>query len=326
MSPNNDSKTAAGGGSTSNTKPKNKNKKDFTGTGFFNQNIKGPGVLDGLGSLKPLLNSFELPIDQVVPNPNQIRTDLDGPALEELIEDIRVRGILEPILVRLLADDPHHYEIVAGQRRYMAARAAGLVEVPVIIKEMDDQEARLVMLIENIQREELSPNDEKAFYLTLQNEYNYSVQQIADMIHKSRAYIYARLKDQLKGQQPVLSNQLQSENARKFNSEEGNNVSESDTLNNVSQADTAVSSLNNRQAGSGLRSFNPLVFHKLSVSLGKTLRLFDDDETPPSDETLGEISQSVSEVEETLNQLKARLNEASRGRSSEGWEVKTDGA
>ena len=256
------------------------------------------------GALLVKIDAFSL-------SPNQIRRDMDGPALEELINDIKERGILEPLLVRRTPDK--QYEIVAGQRRYMAARVAGLVEVPVIIKEMDDQEARLVMLVENIQREELSPADERAFYMVLQNEFNYSIQEIAGLIHKSRHYVTRRLSGDIQSLQPTSPKAM---NALALDSDNDHNMLVGDVLNNNSQAGTTVSTSSDRRAGSRSGSYNPVVFHKLSVSLGKTLRLFDDEETPPSEETLGEISQSVSEVEETLNQLKAKLSEASKNKIS----------
>ncbi|MBI3912181.1 MAG: ParB/RepB/Spo0J family partition protein [Armatimonadetes bacterium] len=96
---------------------------------------------------------YTLPLDQIVPNPNQPRKYFDEAALQELAASIRERGVMEPIVVRPKND---HYEIVAGERRYRASRIAGLAEIPAVIKELTDEEALAEALLENFQREDLT--------------------------------------------------------------------------------------------------------------------------------------------------------------------------
>src|SRR5690242_17448059 len=117
-----------------------------------------------------------LKISRLSPNPNQPRRTLDAGRDEELAADIKERGILEPILVRAIGEDDEGtlYQIIAGERRYRAALAAGLGRVPVIIKNYNDQEARFTSLVENLQRLDLDPLDEAHFFQTLSGEYNFS--------------------------------------------------------------------------------------------------------------------------------------------------------
>ncbi len=96
-----------------------------------------------------------LPIDQVTPNPDQPRRDFDAAALMELTHSIERDGIIQPIIVRKTA--PNEYQIIAGERRWRAAKAAGLKEVPVIVRTADDQQVLELALVENIQREDLNP-------------------------------------------------------------------------------------------------------------------------------------------------------------------------
>ena len=103
-------------------------------------------------------NLQELAIDVIQGGQFQPRRDMDSAALEELASSIKAQGILQPLLVRPL--DEHRYEIIAGERRFKAAQIAGLSQVPVIIKTIDDQTTMALALIENIQREDLSPLDE----------------------------------------------------------------------------------------------------------------------------------------------------------------------
>lgn len=136
-----------------------------------------------------------LPIESVEPNPDQPRKKSNSEKDAELATDIGERGILQPIIVR-----PHpsgetgQFQIIAGERRWRAAREAGLEEVPVIIKEVDDQEAQLVSLVENLQRLDLEQEDEADFFRKLSNDYNLSNRQIARMINRSPGYVNERLK------------------------------------------------------------------------------------------------------------------------------------
>lgn len=126
-------------------------------------------------------------------NPNQPRRNFDPALEEELAASIREHGILEPLLVRPVEDG--EYLIVAGERRYRAAKAAGVAKLPVIIRsDLDQQKADLFALVENLQRADLSEEEEATFFLRLQNQHNYTGRQIAALIHKSDNYVSKRLK------------------------------------------------------------------------------------------------------------------------------------
>ena len=113
--------------------------------------------------------SVTLPISQVEPGLNQPRKQFDEAALEELAESIRQHGIIQPLTVRRLASG--YYQIIAGERRWRAARLAGLSEVPALILEADDRKVMELGLIENLQREDLNPMEEAAGFRTLIQDY-----------------------------------------------------------------------------------------------------------------------------------------------------------
>lgn len=125
-----------------------------------------------------------LPIYEVENNSSQPRTDFDDEALNELAESIRQHGVLQPILVRPIANG--RYQIVAGERRWRASRLAGLSEVPVIIRDLDDTQVMLLAMIENLQREQLNPVEEAEGYKKLKEEYGFTQEEIADKVGKSR--------------------------------------------------------------------------------------------------------------------------------------------
>lgn len=143
---------------------------------------------------KRLADAYMLPIEAVEPNPAQPRRTQNAEQDRELAEDVRANGILEPILVREApGKGAGSYQIIAGERRYRAAKELGLAQVPVIIKDMDDRQVQLVSLAENLQRLDLSPEDEAGYFTMLSVEFNYSTRDIASMIHKSQAYVQTRL-------------------------------------------------------------------------------------------------------------------------------------
>ncbi|CAM4195144.1 ParB/RepB/Spo0J family partition protein [Bordetella muralis] len=117
----------------------------------------------------------------------QPRTRMDEGALNELAESIRTQGIMQPILVRALNDDPGHYEIIAGERRFRAAQLAGLKEVPVLVREVADENAAVMALIENIQREDLNPLEEAHGVRRLLDEFGLTHEQAATAIGRSRS-------------------------------------------------------------------------------------------------------------------------------------------
>ena len=122
-------------------------------------------------------------ISKVEPNREQPRKKFDEDALLELSESIKMYGVLQPLLV---SDKKDYYEIVAGERRWRAAKMAGLKEVPVVIKEFSDQEIVEISLIENIQREDLNPVEEAMAYKRLIDEFNLKQDEIAERVSKSR--------------------------------------------------------------------------------------------------------------------------------------------
>jgi len=126
-----------------------------------------------------------IPIDEIEPNPEQPRTNVGD--LSELTRSIEAKGILEPLLVRPLEDGG--YQIIAGERRYRAALAAGLAEVPCIELDVPENEAVELALIENLHRKDLHPFEEAEGYASLQNKYAYTQQQIAEAVGKSRVTV-----------------------------------------------------------------------------------------------------------------------------------------
>lgn len=134
-------------------------------------------------------------IDALRPSPTNPRKHFDQAKIIELAESIRAVGILQPIIVRGNADAGEgFYEIVAGERRYRAGKEAGLTEIPAIVRAMDDAAVLEVQVIENLQRDDLTPLEEAAGFKTLLDTQSYSVDQIATKLSKSRAYVYQRMK------------------------------------------------------------------------------------------------------------------------------------
>lgn len=128
--------------------------------------------------------SVSLPISQVEPGLNQPRKNFDEEALADLADSIRIHGIIQPLTVRRLASG--YYQIIAGERRWRAAKAAGLVEVPAVIIEADDRKVMELGLIENLQREDLNPSEEAKGFKTLMDEYGLTQEQVAERMGKSR--------------------------------------------------------------------------------------------------------------------------------------------
>ena len=126
-----------------------------------------------------------LAVDRLQPGRYQPRTRMDESALQELADSIRQHGVMQPILVRPLPE--HRYEIIAGERRFRAAQLAGLDEVPVLVREVPDEKALAMALIENVQREDLNPLEEAQAIRRLLDEFGYSHEQAAEAIGRSRS-------------------------------------------------------------------------------------------------------------------------------------------
>lgn len=155
-----------------------------------------------------------VPISKVEPNREQPRKNFDEDALLELSESIKQFGVLQPLLVQ---DKKDYYEIIAGERRWRAAKLAGLKKVPVIIKHLTTQEIVEISLIENIQRENLNPIEEAVAYKRLLNEFNLKQDEIAERVSKSRTAVtnsMRLLKLNEKVQEMVIDDMLSTGHAR----------------------------------------------------------------------------------------------------------------
>src|SRR6185437_11263814 len=134
-------------------------------------------------------NLRSLPIEQVKPSRFQPRRNFDAENLDALTQSVREKGILQPILVRRDPSEPNRYEILAGERRWRAAQAAQLHEVPVIIRDMDDRGASEIALIENIQRQDLNAIEEGGGYRRLIEEFGHTQEELGRALGKSRSHI-----------------------------------------------------------------------------------------------------------------------------------------
>ncbi len=153
-------------------------------------------------------------IQKVEPNKEQPRKNFDPDAIEELSESIKIHGIIQPLLVQKRDD---YYEIIAGERRWRAAKKAGLKEVPVIIKELTEKEIVEISLIENIQRENLNPIEEAYAYKKLLTEFNLKQDEVAERVSKSRTAVtnsMRLLKLDENVQQMVIDEKLSTGHAR----------------------------------------------------------------------------------------------------------------
>lgn len=145
---------------------------------------KGLGALLAENSTEDAAQTISLPIRDIQPNRGQPRKQFDETALADLAASISRHGVLQPLLVRPLTDGS--YQLVAGERRWRAARMAGLSEVPVVVREMSEQEAAELALIENLQREDLNPMEEALGFKTLMENYGLTQEETAQAVNKSR--------------------------------------------------------------------------------------------------------------------------------------------
>jgi len=156
-------------------------------------------IADGVSELQAFLNAHPrrpyrqgagtIPIKAIRASLQPTRTESRPELLEELVASIKATGLIQPLIVRPVPNFPHQFEVVAGERRLRAAQLAGLTDVPVIIREFNDHEALAVSLIENIQREELSPADEARALKRLIEEFALTHEQVAHAIGRSRAAV-----------------------------------------------------------------------------------------------------------------------------------------
>ena len=131
-------------------------------------------------------------LERITASPEQPRVVFDEVALEELAASIREHGVLQPILVRPLEDG--EFQLIAGERRWRASKAAGLTTIPALVEEIDDDTALEISIIENLQREDLTPLDEAAMYDRMVREHGYSVRRLAQKLGKDKGYLENRLR------------------------------------------------------------------------------------------------------------------------------------
>jgi ParB/RepB/Spo0J family partition protein len=133
-----------------------------------------------------------VPVDRIDSNPQQPRLAFNQDTLDELAASIREHGVLQPILVR--PTGVNRYQLVAGERRWRASKQAGLETIPALIEEIDDDTALEISIIENLQREDISPLDEAAMYDRMVREHGYSIRKLADKLGKDKGYLENRLR------------------------------------------------------------------------------------------------------------------------------------
>lgn len=129
-----------------------------------------------------------LPVDFLIANRANPRREFDADQLEDLTNSIREKGVMQPLLVRP-TNDPNLFEIIAGERRWRASQRAGLREVPVVVRDVDDKEALELAIIENVQRVDLNPLEEAMGYAQLIEQFEYTQQDLAQVIGKSRSHV-----------------------------------------------------------------------------------------------------------------------------------------
>ena len=149
----------------------------------------GRGLSSLIGETKVESQKNHLSIGDLIPNKYQPRKIFDENNLEDLTNSIKERGMIQPIIVRKSSDDKLKFEIIAGERRWLAAQRAGLHNVPVVITEVDDLKSLEFAIVENVQRQDLNPLEEAQGYKRLIDEFSYDQEKVSKFIGKSRSYI-----------------------------------------------------------------------------------------------------------------------------------------
>ena len=149
----------------------------------------GRGLSSLIGETKVETKTNKLPLSEIVPNRYQPRKNFDEENLEDLTNSIKERGVIQPIIVRKSNTDNSKYEIIAGERRWLAARKAGLHNIPVVISDADDLKSLEFAIVENVQRHDLNPLEEAQGYKRLIDEFSYDQEKVSKFIGKSRSYI-----------------------------------------------------------------------------------------------------------------------------------------
>tara|TARA_B100000900_G_C20587024_1_gene720016 strand:+ start:63 stop:905 length:843 start_codon:yes stop_codon:yes gene_type:complete len=149
----------------------------------------GRGLSSLIGETKVESQKNKMPISDLIPNKYQPRKNFNKSNLDDLTNSIKERGVLQPIIVRRSSDQNNMYEIIAGERRWLAAQKAGLHEVPVVVTEADDLRSLEFAIVENVQRQDLNPLEEAQGYKRLIEEFSYDQEKVSKFIGKSRSYI-----------------------------------------------------------------------------------------------------------------------------------------
>ena len=158
----------------------------------MNSKIKkglGRGLSSLIGETKVETNTNKLSLSDIVPNKYQPRKNFEEENLEDLTNSIKERGVIQPIIVRQSSSENTKYEIIAGERRWLAARKAGLHDIPVVVTEADDLKSLEFAIVENVQRHDLNPLEEAQGYKRLIDEFSYDQEKVSKFIGKSRSYI-----------------------------------------------------------------------------------------------------------------------------------------
>jgi ParB family chromosome partitioning protein len=168
-------------------KPMNDNKPSRLGRGLAAL-IGDMATADGVRGPDPASGVRRVTIGQIIANRANPRREFDPDQLEELANSVREKGVMQPLLVRP-TQEPNQFEIIAGERRWRAAQKAGLHDVPVIVRDVDDKEALELAIIENVQRVDLNPLEEAQGYGQLIDQFSYTQQDLAQVIGKSRSHV-----------------------------------------------------------------------------------------------------------------------------------------
>ncbi len=149
----------------------------------------GRGLSSLIGETKVESKTNKLLLSDIVPNKFQPRRNFDNDILEDLTNSIKERGVIQPIIVRKSTADNTKFEIIAGERRWLAARKAGLHDIPVVVTDADDLKSLEFAIIENVQRHDLNPLEEAQGYKRLIDDFSYDQEKVSKFIGKSRSYI-----------------------------------------------------------------------------------------------------------------------------------------
>ena len=221
-----------------------------------------------------------IPLVQISPNPDQPRKHFSEKELHELAESIREKGVLVPIILRPVQNKSYLYEIVAGERRYRAAQMAGLNEIPALVKNLTNQNAMEIALIENVQRENLNPIEEAEGYENLMQKCGYSIEDVSKLIGKSESYIrnLMRINSLPESVKDLVKNgELSASHARTIAVSDNPEVLAHDIINNKLSVAAAQTKVRKANRSNKSRSFTQTTLDagyvtKIELKLSKSLK------------------------------------------------------